>query len=649
MRALTVGLLAGGLALVGTPALASPGPEPALASPGPEPVSLVVGLRSAGDLPDRLDDLDVLDSAPLTGAVTVDVPAGEAGAATDALRADPAVRYVELDHVAHAAAAVTPDDPSFAAQWGIARAGVARAWATTRGSGTVTVAVVDTGVHTTADLVGRLLPGHDFVNGDGDADDDNGHGTMAAGVIAAAGDNGVGVAGICWLCRILPVKVLDATGSGSYSAIAEGIRYAADHGADVINLSLGGSADSQLLRDAVAYASGKGSLVVAAAGNEGSATRHFPAAIPAALAVGASTAGDGRYPWSNYGPSWVDIAAPGCNPAQTRTGTVGQFCGTSSATPFVSGVAALLASTNPAPSAATVRAALMGSATPLAGNWVTAASGRVDADAALRALPFWISGVRPGAYVGGAVTVTPHVGAGITKITAALDGVPAAAATGTPWTLTVDTSRLAGAGTLTCTAYAGSAVRATATVPVTGDQARPSVAFRTPAPAAPVRGYVTVAATAADDVAVGKVQLLAGSRVVGTDTTAPYAFRWQSYPHSGAVPLTLRAYDRAGNLTLAKRTVMTDNWAPSVAITRAPAGGARRVRRTQYVTAQAADAHGVARLELLVDGTVRQTYAGSRHVFSVQTWKHGPVMTVQVRAYDRAGNARLAPARKWYR
>ena len=154
------------------------------------------------------------------------------------------------------------------------------------------------------------------------------------------------------------MKVLGAGGSGSYSDIAEGIRYAADQGADIINLSLGGAADSQLLRDAVTYAAGKGALVLAAAGNDGSSALHYPAAIPAVLAVGGSTAGDARYPWSNYGSNWVDIAAPGCNPAQGRNGVVGQFCGTSSATPFAAGVAALLASTTPAPTAATIRKAL---------------------------------------------------------------------------------------------------------------------------------------------------------------------------------------------------------------------------------------------------------------------------------------------------
>jgi subtilisin family serine protease len=627
-------------------ALLIPGAPPAFAAADEQPVALIVGLRGGGDVMKNLDKtVDVLSTEPLSGALTVDVPADQVSSATEVLRADPAVKYVEVDHLAHASTV----DPDFDSQWGITKTGVDNAWASVRGSG-VTVAVVDTGVKPMPDLAGRLLPGYDFVNGDSDPGDDSGHGTMTAGVIAAAGDNGIGIAGICWLCRILPVKVLDAGGSGSYSAIAEGIRYAADRGADIINLSLGGTSDSQLLRDAVTYAVGKGALVIAAAGNDGNATPHFPAAIPAVLAVGASTAGDARYPWSNYG-SWVDIAAPGCNPAQGTNGLVSQFCGTSSATPVVAGIAALLAGTAPTPNPATIRAALTSSAVPLAGNWVAAASGRIDADAALDALPFWVTGVRSGAYVGDGVTVTPHVGAGagITRVTAALDGVAVDTATAAPWTLGVDTSNLTGTATITVTAYAGGTQRSVATFPVIADHARPVVAFRSPGRSALTRSIVSVTATASDDVALSRVQLLAGSKVLGTDTAAPYAFRWQSAPQNGAVTLTLRAYDRAGNATTTKRTFAVDNWAPTVVVTKAPANGTRRVRKTKYLTAQAADQHGIGRMELVVNGKIMQRYAGARHTFSVQTWKHGSAMTVQVRAYDRAGNVRFAPARKWYR
>ncbi|WP_433300756.1 S8 family serine peptidase [Actinoplanes sp. CA-030573] len=274
---------------------------------------------------------------------------------------------------APAAAALRPTDPGYAREWGVMRTRVNEAWSVTKGRSRVTIAIVDTGVSPLPDLAGRLRPGHDFVNDDDDPRDDNGHGTMAAGVAAAAGYNGIGIAGVCWYCRILPVKVLDAKGGGNYADIADGIRYAADQGAAIISLSLGGNDDSPLLRDAVTYADAKGALVVAAAGNQGSPQPHYPGAIPSVLSVGGVDEHDARYSWSNYGPSWVDVTAPGCNPAQQRDGSLGEYCGTSSATPFVAGIAGLLASTDPAPSAADIRTALTG--------------GRVDALRALAALP----------------------------------------------------------------------------------------------------------------------------------------------------------------------------------------------------------------------------------------------------------------------
>ncbi|MFG1607308.1 S8 family serine peptidase [Actinoplanes sp. NPDC049265] len=415
------------------------------ASAAEEPVGLVVGVRGAVDLPAR-----AIETGTLPGALTVDVPRDKVASVADELRADPDVAYVEPDHIAHAAAVVTPDDPYFGQQWGIAKTRVSTAWTASRGSSAITVAVVDTGVKRMPDLVGNLLQGYDFVNDDNDPTDDDGHGTMTAQVIAATPNNGVGVAGICWTCKILPVKVLGAGGSGSYSDIAAGIRYAADRGADIINLSLGGSADSQVLRAAVAYAVSKNALVIAAAGNEGSAATHYPAAIPSALAVGATTPGDARYPWSNYGASWVDVAAPGCNPALNTAGVLTNFCGTSSATPFASGVAALLAAAKPGTTPARIRTALTATAVKLAGNWLPAGSGRIDAVAALgsvRGQAVDVTGpvatITRGAPSGAHVANTSPYGvratdsSGVTRIEMIVNGTVVGRVTGSAYTFAV--------------------------------------------------------------------------------------------------------------------------------------------------------------------------------------------------------------------
>lgn len=552
-RLLAVLLTAGGIALGGAPAAAAETSVP-----------LIVGVRhSFDDLPPA-----ATETGTQPGAITVDVPRSRAAEVADELRSDPAVAYVEPDHVAHAAV-MTPNDPSYDLQWGITRTRVNSAWAVTRGSSNVTVAVVDTGVKKLPDLAARVLPGYDFVNSDSDPTDDNGHGTMAAGVIAATQSNGIGIAGICGFCKILPVKVLASNGSGSYSDIAAGIRYAADRKADIINLSLGGASDSQLLRDSVSYAVAKGSMVIAAAGNDGSSALHYPAAFSSVLAVGASTPGDARYPWSNYGSSWVDLAAPGCNPAQNLAGIINNFCGTSSATPFASGVAALLASKSTAYTPAKIRQALTVSAVKLAGNWVAAASGRIDASAAL-----------------GSVAVL---------------GV---------------------------------------------DKAGPTISMG--ALPATVHGFVTVRAGASDDTGVAKVQLIAGSRLLATDTTAPYAFRWASAAYNGNVTLTVRAWDRAGKFTSAQRIVRADNAGPALTVTRGAVSGAR-VAATTPLAVRATDPAGVARMQLLVNGVVRLTTTGSTYQFAVPVWKYGTTVRVQVRAYDRLGNARLTPTRTWHR
>ena len=178
--------------------------------------------------------------------------------------------------------------------------------------------------------------------GNANVTDDFGHGTHVAGIAAAATNNGIGIAGISWGARVMPVKVLDQYGNGWYSDIADGIVYAADNGAKIINLSLGGAAASQTLCQAAAYAQQKGALLVAAAGNAGAAVL-YPAACDGVLAVAATDRSDQRASFSNYGPE-VDLAAPGVDIYSTWPWLDGYFTksGTSMAAPHVSGVAALV-------------------------------------------------------------------------------------------------------------------------------------------------------------------------------------------------------------------------------------------------------------------------------------------------------------------
>lgn len=280
--------------------------------------------------------------------------------------------------------AVVPDDPAWPDQDGTRRLRADEVWEQTTGDDDVVIAVVDTGVDAAnADLAGRLVAGYDFVNDDTAPDDDNGHGTAAATIAAGAGDNGTGVAGLCWRCRIMPVKVLDGDGDGFLSDAADGIAWAAEHGADIINVSLGSPETMPLLDAALQVAEDAGALVVASAGNAGSSTKQWPAADERAVAVAALDEFDERAEYSNHGP-WVEVAAPGCNPSGWIEDAVVRFCGTSSSAPLVSGAAALLTSVRGAPPATDVRAALRDTAIDVGDGL---GSGRVDALAALRALP----------------------------------------------------------------------------------------------------------------------------------------------------------------------------------------------------------------------------------------------------------------------
>jgi subtilisin family serine protease len=278
---------------------------------------------------------------PALGATVIDMPEEELVQVERALRRARLFKSVERDYTARIAE--IPNDPNFGAQWGVSKIGAPAAWNATRGGSALPVAVLDTGVDNRhPDLSGQLLPGYDLVNGDADPADDHGHGTRMSGIIAARWKNATGIAGVAPETAILPVKVMDANGSGSYSRIAEGIVYAVDHGARVVNLSLAGGAATDVMQSAVDYARARGVVVVAAAGNTGTGDPQYPAACTGAVAVAASDENDRRASFSNYG-SHLSVAAPGANILTTSLGGGYSYStGTSPAAAFGSALFALL-------------------------------------------------------------------------------------------------------------------------------------------------------------------------------------------------------------------------------------------------------------------------------------------------------------------
>ena len=316
------------------------------------------------------------------GVRVLSVPPGAEERAIAALERSPHVKFAERNAVASASDTI-PNDPGWVNQWSAVKTRAPAAWDVTTGSASVVVAVLDTGVDPThPDLQGKLTAGRDFVNDDNDPSDDHGHGTAVAGIIGAVTNNSRGVAAYCWECRVMPVKVLGSGGAGWHSDIADGIAWAADNGARVINMSLAGASGTKTLESAIRYADRRGVVIVASAGNSGSTTPTYPAAYPEVIGVAGSNQYDTFYSWSNRGP-WVDVAAPGSSYTTMLGGSYGMFNGTSSAAPVVAGITGLAFSFAPGATSANVKWALFESAVNI-GDGV--AYGRVDTLGTLAAL-----------------------------------------------------------------------------------------------------------------------------------------------------------------------------------------------------------------------------------------------------------------------
>jgi serine protease len=391
-------------------------PKAHAADDGPDiiPGLIEVELRHRAPLPGK-----VLDEEEVEDDVYGDVFSQEVDVELEVDPADEAATLAQLraredvvwaEPVMRAEALWLPNDPDFSKQWHLKAAGAPQAWDAARGEG-VTVAVIDTGIYPVDDLdAARIVKGRNFVKRNDDARDDHGHGTHVAGTIAQSTGNGKGVAGMAPLAKLMPVKVLSAFGGGNTHDIAEGIRWAVDHGARVLNLSLGGGGRSLAMESAVAYARRRGAVVVCAAGNSGSRGVSYPAAYPGAFAVSAVGPKGEAAPYTSYGPE-VQLAAPGGDKSLGEEAGVLQqtlaegdptesayrwFQGTSMATPHVAGAAALVMSLGvTAPGA--VERLLTGSARKpgsYGGAEVEASSekygaGLLDAAAAVRTETVW--------------------------------------------------------------------------------------------------------------------------------------------------------------------------------------------------------------------------------------------------------------------
>ncbi len=291
---------------------------------------------------------------------------------------NPNVEYAEPNYIYRIQ--WTPNDTYFSSQqWGPQKVQAPAAWDVTRSSSDTWIAIIDTGVqYDHPDLAGKVVRGYDFVDDDWDPYDGNGHGTHCAGIAAAVTNNGRGIAGMAPNATIYAVRVLNNSGSGTLDDVANGIIHAADSGADVISLSLGASVGATTLKNAVDYAWNKGVVVVAAAGNNGTSLPTYPAYYSNAIAVAATDSNDNKAYFSNYGSSWVDVAAPGVNIVSTYRGSsYASLSGTSMATPHVAGLAGLLDAQGR--SASQIRAAIENTADRISGTGTYWSKGRINA------------------------------------------------------------------------------------------------------------------------------------------------------------------------------------------------------------------------------------------------------------------------------
>ncbi len=253
-----------------------------------------------------------------------------------------------------------PNDPDYGKQWGLEKIRAPYAWKWRTQGNDIVLAIVDTGVdynhpdlkeNIFRDNAGKVV-GYNFVRKNKDPIDGGKHGTHCAGIAAAVGNNGIGGTGVGWHVKIMPVKSLSDFGFGFSEDLADGIVWAADHGAHVISNSWGSPSASRTVREAIRYAQKKGVIVIAAAGNSNTNRRFYPASYPEVIAVGATAQDDERASFSNYG-DYVDVSAPGSAIYSTLPlGHYGTFSGTSMAGPFVAGAAALALQENPTLNAA---------------------------------------------------------------------------------------------------------------------------------------------------------------------------------------------------------------------------------------------------------------------------------------------------------
>ena len=508
----------------------------------------------------------------------VKVPPQSIDAIEKALAKRKDVKFVERNR--RIPSNLTPNDPSFPSQWHLTKVSAPQAWDITQGSATVVIAIVDSGIDAThPELASKVLPGYNFVDNNTNTTDVNGHGTWVAGVAAAIGNNAAGVAGLAWQSKILPVRVSDAQGVAWTSVIANGMTWAADHGAKVVNVSFGGVASSPSINSAAQYVLNKGGIVVASAGNCG--CFDATAENPYIISVAGTDQNDARWPSSSQG-NYVDISAPATGIVTTnRGGGTVTAQGTSFASPLVGGVLALMRSANPQLSPTDLKNLLLANADDKgAAGWDSSFGfGRVNAyravAAAAASVPppdttapsVAIGSPATGSSVSGSVTVgvTASDNTSVSAVDLYVNGNYYASDTASPHSFLLDTTTLPNGAT---------SVQARATDPAGNVGQSTTITLNvsnvadTIAPVVAITGItqsgsgnskqVSISVSATDNVGVTKVELYVDGKLQATKTAPPFSFSVSLRQlATGVHPVQAKGYDAASNVGTSAQSSFT--------------------------------------------------------------------------------------------
>jgi thermitase len=494
-----------------------------------------------------------------------------------ALSRNPHVKFAEKDMLVEGSEFI-PNDPQYAQAWHLPKVQAPFAWEMATAAG-VTIAILDSGVDSAhPDLSDQIVAGWNSVSGNADTADINGHGTKVAGAAAATTDNAIGVAGIGLDANIMPIRITNRSDGYAYwSDIASGLTWAADHGADVANISFNAS-NSSSISSAAQYMRNKNGVVVVAAGNDGADPGWGD--NPAIISVSATTSGDGKASWSNYG-SYIDVAAPGAGiMTTTNGGGYGSVSGTSFASPVTAGLIALIMGANPDLSPDEIESILETSADDLVSgsDWhAYYGHGRINAAAAVEMARN--TGVTPvdyeapqvtifspssGSTVNGLITVDVNAvdNVGVTEVTLYAGGDFVGSDTVAPYEFSWDSTGSAD-GDVTFTAFASDAagnqgafngvsavVDNVPDVTDVADTTAPTVEINNPEDGSTVSRTVAISVAGWDNVNVATVKLYIDGSLKSSSSSALLDYSWNTRKvASGAHTIVAEAVDTSGNLT----------------------------------------------------------------------------------------------------